>query len=91
MPAPSLSQWTAAPGSEVTVNGGGFQPGSKVAIEVRPTATSKGTLRAGTAGKVSAVVAVPAGSRPGWEDIVLRGSAPGGQALVEEVALAVSP
>jgi hypothetical protein len=41
-------------------------------------------------GNISAVIAVPVRSRPGWEDVVLTGTAPGGKALVEEVALQVA-
>jgi hypothetical protein len=44
----------------------------------------------GAAGDVKAALEVPVGSRPGWDNVVLRGVARGGHVLVEELALQVT-
>jgi hypothetical protein len=49
----------------------------------------RSAARVDRAGYVTAVIAIPVGSRPGWEEVVLTGTVPGGKALVEEVALQV--
>ena len=90
VPILSLSQWAASPGSRVTASGTGFQPGSTVNVRV---GSGPGGLRSAArvdrAGYVTAVIAIPVGSRPGWEEVVLTGTVPGSKALVEEVALQV--
>ena len=56
-------------------------------IGSKPTGASA-ALAVGAAGDVNAALKVPAGSRPGWDDVVLRGVAPDGHVLVEELAAA---
>jgi len=58
-------------------------------IGTKPTGASF-VLAAGEAGDVNAALRVPARSRPGWDDVVLRGVAPDGHVLVEELALQVT-
>jgi len=58
-------------------------------IATKPTLASS-VLAVGAAGDVNAALRVPAGSRPGWDDVVLRGVAPDGHVLVEELALQVT-
>jgi hypothetical protein len=91
VPSSSLSQLSASPGSSFTVSGRGFQPGSAVRIEIagKPTSASS-VLAVGAAGNLNAALRVPARSRPGWDDVVLRGAAPDGHVLVEELALQVT-
>ena len=91
VPSSSLSELSASAGSRVKVSGSGFQPGSAVRMEIgtKPTSASS-VLAVGPAGNVNAALGVPAGSRPGWDDVVLRGVAPDGHALVEELALQVT-
>ncbi len=91
VPGSSLSELSASAGSRVTVSGSGFQPGSAVRTEIgsKPTGASS-VLAVGAAGDVNAALRVPAGSLPGWADVVLRGVAPDGHVLVEEVALQVT-
>jgi hypothetical protein len=57
------------------VSGSGFQPGSAVRMEIgtKPAGASS-VLAVGPAGDVNAALGVPAGSRPGWDDVVLKGS-----------------
>ena len=71
------------------MSGSGFQPGSAVRMEIgsKPTGASA-VLAVGAAGDVKVALRVPAGSLPGWADVVLRGVGPEGHVLVEEVALA---
>jgi hypothetical protein len=91
LPSASLSQLSASPGSRVTVSGSGFKPGSAVRMEVGTKPKSASAAPAvGAAGDVKAALVVPAGSRPGWEEVVLRGAAPDGHVLVEELALQVT-
>jgi hypothetical protein len=91
VPGASLSELSAAPGSRVTVSGSGFQPGSAVRMEIasKPTGASAAPV-VGATGDVKASLEVPAGSRPGWDDVVLRGVGPEGHVLVEELALQVT-
>lgn len=90
-PSSSLSELSASAGSRVRVSGSGFQPGSAVRMEIgtKPTGASF-VLAVGEAGDVNAALRVPARSRPGWDDVVLRGVAPDGHVLVEELALQVT-
>ncbi len=91
VPSSSLGELSASAGSRVTVSGSGFRPGSTVRMEIgtKPAGTSS-VLAVGAAGDVNAALGVPTGSRPGWDDVVLRGVAPDGQVLVEELALQVT-
>ncbi len=91
VPSSSLSELSASAGSRVKVSGSGFQPGSAVRMEIgtKPTSASS-VLAVGPAGNINAALGVPAGSRPGWDDLVLRGVAPDGHVLVEELALQVT-
>ena len=85
------SQYPSA--SRVTVSGSGFEPGSAVRMEIASEPTSAGAgaaLAVGATGDVNEALVVPAGSRPGWDDVVLRGVAPDGHLLVEELALQVT-
>ena len=91
VPSASLSELSASAGSMVTVTGSGFEPGSAVRLEIGTQPSGAGaSLAIGAAGDVRAALVVPASSRPGWDDVVLRGVAPGGRALVEELALQVT-
>jgi hypothetical protein len=73
------------------VTGSGFEPGSSVRMEIatKPTSASA-ALVVGAEGDVTAALEVPAGSRPGWDDVVLGGVAPDGHVLMEELALQVT-
>jgi hypothetical protein len=93
VPSASLSHLSAPAGSRVTVSGSGFEPGSAVRMEIASEPTSAGAgaaLAVGATGDVNEALVVPAGSRPGWDDVVLRGVAPDGHLLVEELALQVT-
>lgn len=86
-----MSELSASAGSRVMVTGSGFEPGSSVRMEIatKPTSASA-ALVVRAAGDVNAALVVPARSRPGWDDVVMRGVAPGGHVLVEELALQVT-
>ncbi len=75
VPSSSSSELSASAGSRVTLSGSGFQPGSAVRMEIgtKPAGASS-VLAVGPAGDVNAALGVPAGSRPGWDDVVLKGS-----------------
>ncbi|MGD0809517.1 MAG: hypothetical protein ABSA91_07395 [Acidimicrobiales bacterium] len=91
VPSASLSEMSAPPGSRTTASGSGFKPGSTVRMEIGTLPTSGSVaLAVNAAGDINATVHVPAGSRPGWDDVVLKGVAPDGQAIVEELALQVT-
>jgi hypothetical protein len=63
----------------------------KIATEATSAGAGAGAaLTVGATGDVNAALAVPAGSRPGWDDVVLRGVAPEGHVLVEQLALQVT-
>lgn len=89
VPIPTVSQWSAAPGTELRVTGSGFQPGTMVGIAFGSGHASGSAVAVGRDGKISTMVVVPAGAAPGWDCIALSGVARGGQALVEDVALDV--
>lgn len=78
VPSTSLSELSASAGSRVMVTGSGFEPGSSVRMEIatKPTSASA-ALVVRAAGDVNAALVVPARSRPGWDDVVMRGVAPG--------------
>ena len=58
-------------------------------IASKPTGVSAAPV-VGAAGDVKVALEVPAGSRPGWDNVVLRGVGPEGHVLVEELALQVT-
>ena len=91
VPSASLSDLSASAGSRIMVTGSGFEPGSSVRMEIAAKpASASAALAVGATGDINAALVVPAGSRPGWDDVVLRGVAPGGHVLVEELALQVT-
>lgn len=89
-PMPAVAPLQAGQGSVITVSGGGFRPGSSVAVSLRagrPSTSREPTASA--TGLVAAALRVPASARTGWASVELAGTSAGGQDLVEEAAVDV--
>lgn len=71
---------TAAPGQQVRVADGCFEPGSTLAVTFESDPISLGTVRADAAGRFAADLEVPLAAAPGLHHFVVRGRAPGGAA-----------
>lgn len=90
-PEATTSSWSVRPGHTFRVRGPGFRAGSTVNISLdlearRPQARAV----ANAGGDVNAVLMAPKAATPGWQAVVLRGTASNGQALMEEAGIDVT-
>lgn len=84
------SSFSVVPGASVRVSGSGFKPRGAVAVAARWEPQGEvSRVAANRSGSLSALLTVPAGARSGWKTVVLSGTAPNGQALVEQVGVDV--
>jgi hypothetical protein len=84
-----VSAAQVAVGGTVTVSGGGFAPGSSVALTLRSDPVSLGTTRADANGAISTRVTIPAGTSQGQHRIFATGVTASGAPRILEVAVTV--
>lgn len=79
-----------APGSLVTISGGGFNPGATVALTIESDPVSLGSVTASATGAITATVTIPAGLEEGNHTIKATGESPTGTLVLSQAVTTVA-
>lgn len=86
----AVSDTVVAPGGQVSISGGGFEPGAPVSIIFRSDPVVLDRVAASPQGEIDTTVRIPPQASPGSHTLEARGAAAGGGTLVLRTPVEVS-